>query len=283
MSDNRSGGEPETDSLVSRAARSMGRVRRLIGARGRLQADNDRLRGELAALRVEQQGPRDLGYLFVVTYGRSGSTLLMGLLNQIPGYVIRGENRAALRQLHNYHRTLMRERERHSATRSGQSTHPWFGIADVPPQRLTDGVRHLAVSTLLRPGPGTRVTGFKEIRWAQGNLEEHVAWLQEVFPGARFVINTRGLENVLQSRWWAEGDQEKNERVLRSADQQVRALATSLGDAAHHVHFDDYIADPTALRGLYAWLGEEWDEAGVRATLAVPHSIPTRRHEAPRD
>ena len=31
-----------------------------------------------------------------MTYGRSGSTLVQGLLNSIPGYLIRGENSAAL-------------------------------------------------------------------------------------------------------------------------------------------------------------------------------------------
>lgn len=257
----------------------MGRVRQRFGARRRVEAENDALHQQLERLRAEQHSRDDLQYLFIVTYGRSGSTLLMGLLNQIPGYVIRGENRAALRHLHNYHRILMTERERHSATRSRQTTHPWFGIADVPAQRLTEGVRHLAVSTLLRPDPGTRVTGFKEIRWMQNNLEEHLTWLQEVFPGARFVINTRKVENVLKSRWWAEGDREKNEIVLREVDQRLRRVATELGAAAFHVHFDDYVADPTALRGLYEWLGEPWDEASVRATMAVPHSIPSTRRQ----
>src|SRR5688572_1085508 len=36
-----------------------------------------------------------LGHLFIVTYGRSGSTLLQGVLNSIPGYLIRGENDGA--------------------------------------------------------------------------------------------------------------------------------------------------------------------------------------------
>ena len=31
-------------------------------------------------------------YLFVITYGRSGSTVLLNLLNAIEGYTIRGEN-----------------------------------------------------------------------------------------------------------------------------------------------------------------------------------------------
>ena len=46
-------------------------------------------------------------YVFVMTYGRSGSTLLMGLLNTIPGYLIRGENDDALRFLFDFHRTCV--------------------------------------------------------------------------------------------------------------------------------------------------------------------------------
>lgn len=32
------------------------------------------------------------GYVFIITYGRSGSTLTQNLLNSLPGYCIRGEN-----------------------------------------------------------------------------------------------------------------------------------------------------------------------------------------------
>ena len=35
--------------------------------------------------------PKD-GFVFVVTYGRSGSTLLQTVLQSIDGYFIRGEN-----------------------------------------------------------------------------------------------------------------------------------------------------------------------------------------------
>jgi len=31
-------------------------------------------------------------YVFVVTYGRSGSTLMQGLLNALPGVLVRGES-----------------------------------------------------------------------------------------------------------------------------------------------------------------------------------------------
>ena len=39
------------------------------------------------------------GFVFVVTYGRSGSTLLQNVLNTIPGYCIRGENANTLAHL----------------------------------------------------------------------------------------------------------------------------------------------------------------------------------------
>jgi hypothetical protein len=56
----------------------------------------EQLRAEVARLRSRvkllREGGDDLGYVFVMTYGRSGSTLLMGLLNTIPGYLVRGEN-----------------------------------------------------------------------------------------------------------------------------------------------------------------------------------------------
>ena len=52
-----------------------------------------RLRRKLrrARRRLEEEAPRnDLSYVFICTYGRSGSTLLQGVLNSIPGYLIRG-------------------------------------------------------------------------------------------------------------------------------------------------------------------------------------------------
>ena len=59
-------------------------------------------------------------------------------------------------------------------------------------------------------------------------------------------------------------------RSIVVADHPAQALP---GDAAYRVHFDDYTADPTVLRGLFDWLGEDWDENRVRAVLGVRHSV----------
>jgi hypothetical protein len=212
----------------------------------------------------------DLSYVFVVTYGRSGSTLLAGILNSIPGYLIRGENRDALHHLFLFHQTLATERARVGKKNGRQRTHPFYGIGDVPLDRSLQGIRALVLDTVLRPKPGTRVVGFKEIRWYHPDLEEYVAWLREVFPGARLVVNTRANDDVLRSKWWARGDKSAD---LEDIEGRILALADSLGDAAYRVHYDDYVADPGILRGMFEWLGEPFDEDAVRAVMSRRHSV----------
>ena len=242
------------------------------------RAEIERLRGRVKQLRQRLDaaegvgGERELGYVFVMTYGRSGSTLLMGLLNTIPGYLIRGENDDALRHLYEFHRSCVERSQFWPIDRVRMRTDPFFGIGDFPPARSIAGARRLALDTLLRPKPDTRVTGFKEIRWwRHDDLDAYVAWLREVFPGARFLVNTRDHAAVLKSKWWAKGG-DKSEH-LAEVEAKILGAADHLGDAAYRVHFDDYVADPRTLEPMFAWLGERFDEESVKATMAKKHSV----------
>ena len=210
-------------------------------------------------------------YLFVMTYGRSGSTLLQGLLNALPGYLVRGENRGALRGLYDFHTTCVAEAGHRNPERTARPTMPFFGITGYPEAAALAGIRRLVTETLLRPEPDTRVTGFKEIRWAYEDLPAYVDFLRAVFPGARFVVNTRDLADVARSKWWAKRDDAAD--VLGATEARILAVAELLGDAAYRVHYDDYVADPATLRGLHEWLGEPFDLQRVRAVMDVKHSF----------
>jgi len=233
---------------------------------------DNRLR-KLTRRRVDKVG-RPLGHVFIVTYGRSGSTLLLGVLNSLPGYLIRGENRDAVYHLYKFHATCAAEKARHrkggGADRQDDSTQPFFGILGYPGNKAIVTIRRLITETLLRPQPDTRVTGFKEIRWYQPDLAEYVAFLQRVFPDAKFVVNTRNHADVAKSKWWAEKD--NSVETLARIEGQILAVTEQLGDAAYHVHYDDYVADPSVLQGLIEWLGEEYDAARVAEVMGVPHS-----------
>jgi hypothetical protein len=254
---------------------------RALAERDAALADRDRARSRARRLQTRVDALRtrdDLGYLFVVTYGRSGSTLLQGILDSIPGYLIRGENRQALRHLYDFQNVVLKERRAQRRQRRRQGlppegttpAHAFFGMDGVSRQTVVDGVRRFALDTLLRPQPDTRVTGFKEIRWDEEDVAEYAAWLQEVFPGARFLVNTRSLDDVVHSKWWAERPDAREH--LEAVEARLLALAEQLGDAAYRVHYDDYVRDPGVLEPLFAWLGEPYDEAAVRAVLDTPHS-----------
>ena len=60
--------------------------------------------------------------------------------------------------------------------------------------------------------------------------------------------------------------------VLEAAGVPLDFDVVEIGEAAYRIHFDDYVADPTLLRGLFDWLGEDFDEVVVRETFAVQHS-----------
>ncbi len=229
----------------------------------------------MPARREEQ----DLGYVFVVTYGRSGSTLLQAILNSIPGYLIRGENFQALKHLRAFHETMRKERrkrrriQRRDGEEVGASTpsSPFYGNDSFPVKRSLREIRRLVDATVFRPEPDTRVTGLKEIRWHDEDTAAYVEWLREAFPGARFIVNTRRLEDVAQSKWWGE-DPGALDR-LKDIEARILALGESLGEQSFHVHYDDYVADPAALKPLYDWLGEPFDEGVVRGVLGQRHSI----------
>ncbi|MFD2078212.1 Sulfotransferase family protein [Actinopolymorpha cephalotaxi] len=246
-----------------------------------LQAELDRLTLHLDALRSgaagavpplpDPDGGTELRYLFVVTYGRSGSTLLMSLLDGTAGYCIRGENGGVLHRLFEYHSAALDARVQWAGDEPLTSRHPWYGIDEYPPALAVARMRQLVTETLLRPGPGTRVAGFKEIRWWQSPPEEYLGFVETLFPGARFILNTRNLVDVARSRWNNHAPNALADLALLEG--RLREAVDTRGERGYHVHFDDYVEDPSVLRGLFDWLGEEYDEERVAATLAVRHSF----------
>lgn len=217
----------------------------------------------------------DLEFLFVVTYGRSGSTLLMGVLDSLPGFCVRGENRGVVYDLFQYHSKAMTAREQWTRDEPLAAQHAWYGIDQYPPEIATGLMRQLVLETLLRPEPDTRVTGFKEIRWWMPRPVQYLDFIETLFPGARFVLNTRNLDDVANSRWWRK---KPNARAdLENVENRLREAVGKRGDRGYHVHYDDYADDPAALQGMCDWLGVEYDEQRVREVLGRTHSSITKR------
>lgn len=217
------------------------------------------------------EGPAE--FVFVVTYGRSGSTLIQALLNALPATCVRGENDGALTHLARAWAALERPEPARSLRTLGRvsgPTHPWYGAEGVDTAAWGRALAAAFTAHVLRPPPGTRRAGFKEIRWHAdpATFDLTLDFARAFFPGARFVFNSRDHEAVARSGWWARQD------PARVAETLARAEALQAGWAARHpglccqLSYDAYVADPGALRPLFDLLGERWDEGLVRAVLA---------------
>lgn len=215
------------------------------------------------------------GYVFVVTYGRSGSTLIQSILNNLPGYCIRGENADILGPMarawaNAKDNTILQYLARDQV--QTEPDHPWYGGQSIAPRRLGTALARLFVKDVLRPPPGTRIAGFKEIRWGRAPtaLPTTLRFMRAFFPKARFVFNTRDHDQVVRSSWWAAEPEDEVRALLTQWEAGYDSFLAAHPGLGIRVHYNDYIRDPEALRPMFDFLGEGFDADSVARVLAKP-------------
>ena len=212
------------------------------------------------------------GYVFIVTYGRSGSTLLQNLLNAIEGYCIRGENANALFHLmQSWHaiETAPPIRGMRKSQAPSAGDHPWYGAEMIRAEHYGRALANFFVREVLKPGEGVRVCGFKEIRFhAHPKMFlPYLNFIHRFFPAARFVFNTRDHAAVARSGWWADMDPDTVKAQLVAAEDLFERFRALRPDCTIRLHYDDYVADRSRLSALFDFLGEPFDRATVDRIL----------------
>lgn len=205
------------------------------------------------------------GTIFIVTYGRSGSTLLQSVLQSIPGAHIRGENGGALEGLFRASSALRQAHKQHGIE-PHPADHPWHGMSEV---RVSGFERRLAqafVTDVLRPPEDARWIGFKEVRYIQmgTQLPDFLNFCRRVFHNPFFVFNSRNIEDVAKSGWWATQPLDEVRFKLKRSDEIFARYAGNNPDVSHHVVYEEMLANPGAmLRPLFDKLDEPYDAARV--------------------
>lgn len=248
----------------------------------------ERVRSRFARRAPRQGLPR---FVFVVTYGRSGSTLIQGLLNALPGTLVRGEN--GLFVLHSYRawaavRDFKQQNDRYAARakRVGRpATSAFYGLDDMRLAAFVTSTRQLVVHQLYGQVDSGKVDvlGFKEVRWHQvapRETEDFFTFFDKLFPDARYVLNQRNHAQVATSGFWR---REKTDHVMtaiqRVEEVQAHLRATRPGRALD-IRYENLTSDDAAvvdreLRSLAEFTldrpCEKTEVAAMRATLATGH------------
>lgn len=223
--------------------------------------------------------------ILVITYGRSGSTLLQGLLNVIDGCVIRGENHdfcyglfRAWQSLCSTHQKgqadLQLKQERYRPT---STTSPWFGAHLWNKEHFLQDAHHLLMHQLY-PDCATlpTCTGFKEIRYHQSLLsdEERCAYLDflaQLLPQTAFIVLTRDLQQLSQSAWWKDQSQASVVATLQPFEATLKQHFAERQDV-FWLTYQDMVERTPRLPALFEFLGAEWQTDKIAAVLSKPHS-----------
>lgn len=215
-----------------------------------------------------------LSFVFILSYGRSGSTILAKLLNVHDGVLVRGENLNLAFRLMQAVSASEDMRAFGPEGRPDTPDRPWFGNRAGDPSAFSRALAEAFVAHILRPAPETRLLGFKEIRTLPAHMKEsefrrYVSLLLTVFPESRIIFNSRDMEAVIRSGWWAEKPAEESRAAVLAADARF-AAAAARHERAIHVRHEETVGSPEARAAIIRFLGLEPDEARMARALRRP-------------
>lgn len=228
---------------------------------------------------VDDDARKDHDFVFVVTYARSGSTLLQALLNACPGVLIRGENNNALYHLFRAIRALEDAHEVHGKpVIPHRRDEPWFGADRLEPDFFERRALTLFLRRVLTPPPGSRVIGFKEIRHTPFFIPEdqfapYMDFLLDRFPRAKIVFNSRRASDVAASAFIAKENPDKVRAWVAASDARFAAYAQTSPKAKGRViqmRYEDWVADHGKIHAMLDFLGLDWSPEVVEQTMAKP-------------
>ena len=212
-------------------------------------------------------------FVFVVTYGRSGSTLLNGILNTIPNACIRGENDGALIHIYRSVRALERARDNWK-TRHDAPASPWYGNQAIDVESYRQTVIQAFIDSVLNPPADSELLGFKEIRYTDRDMSDRefskfMTFINESFPNPCFIFNFRNPRDVRKSKWWRRTWRSRS--IINRAAKRFEIAYQENREQSYKVSYDEYVADPSSLAGLFEFLGAPFDLSRIQSVLSNKH------------
>lgn len=207
----------------------------------------------------------EMTHLFIVTYGRSGSTLLQSLLNSMAGVLIRGENQMALLPLIESWNRLCVALEKHGNQQRKQD-HPWYGINDVDPDSYGRAMADLFVREVLKVEPGYSIIGFKEIGYnglTEQQFDRFLDFSMRYFSNAKFIFNTRSAADVSQSAWYRRRPKNTVMEEISVANSRFEKYQKKYLGHSLLVRYEDVIKNQEELERIANFLGAKMDPASI--------------------
>jgi hypothetical protein len=215
---------------------------------------------------------RDSNVLILCCQGRSGSTLLLRILNEIEGYHIVGESKGSQLDLVRFYNHI---KYTEWVKKNAEVEHfklSWQNSFDY--NKVLKTIYELFEELIAKKG--NKTCGFKEIRIGFGTyeeLEEDLNGFKELFPKLKIVFLTREIEDLVISEWWAK-NKERSRVVLTNQEDYFKryysskSISTNAADWMYFLTYKDICDKTVTLTGLFDFLGEEFLEEKYKNVMS---------------
>ena len=212
-----------------------------------------------------------MNHLFILCYGRTGSTVVQNLLNSLDGYCIKGERKGVLNCFATAANRVRSDIESFSESDiSRRQRSPHYGISEVNADEFDAALASVYREQLLKPPAGTRVVGTKDVSmdatW-MSDLEfaNLITFILRAFENPRIVFLTRNHTEVRQSGWWRDMSAHDVENIITCTDRRFRDANSEHPEQTFILDYSEFKDSEEGLRRLLDWLGEDYDEEVITA------------------
>lgn len=211
-------------------------------------------------------------HAFIVTYGRTGSTLLQGVLNACPGVTIHGENHGFYYYAYKAYESALLARKHLDGVGPSSPTHAFYGADGVDLPHLKSSIATLMREHLYRGHESTGMHGFKEVRYDMPDLHAYLDFLAETFARSCFIFLTRDAHETATSGFWRGGDAGLVMAKLRYMEHAFSTYWELHPGNCLSLDYADLRPDSLALAHLLEHLGLAIDQVTLCKVLNSPHS-----------
>mmetsp|Transcript_139681 Transcript_139681/g.254107 ORF Transcript_139681/g.254107 Transcript_139681/m.254107 type:complete len:295 (+) Transcript_139681:47-931(+) len=185
-------------------------------------------------------------WLFILATGRTGSSSILRMVDQIPGVFLSGENGGMLSD-------LAALKEKGNRTDAQQVSVSWKHGAQNHEDILCF-LRGYTRSIIGSPGFQPTMTGFKEVRHTTA---DELDVLLETFPDAKFIINTRKnitAQSISQAKLVETKDSlfNSSEEVLQQMTTELEEWGQAHSDRTFQMRVEDFSVE--LFNQMLAWL-----------------------------
>jgi hypothetical protein len=210
--------------------------------------------------------------ILIVSYGRTGSTLLQGILNTIDNVDIRGENNNFLYGFFEAYKRLSATIDNYGSI-AKEPVHSWYGADKLSKDQFIEQTRLFIKKIFNFDNTDNKVYGFKEIRYFENNnFEEYLDFLCLVLDNPCIIFNTRAINEVCKSGWWRFQNEEIVKEKLLSYNNKINAYHSKKPYTSFIIDYSEFTVISTKLLQLYEFIGASFNKDKVCNILAKSHS-----------